>query len=477
MEYSYYNDNIGPLIEEPPLKRQKIAHPFKCKIARLVYLFYVIFINYRYLIGNMQPMESLPAEILSKIISFLDDRSCRFMRLANTDWFHKIQYNKYTLRSTKQEQVSQIFDRLSKYTFPIELRFVDPQCTLTPQHYDELGRVTQLRRLDLDRAQDRTTHYKTHPLNKLTNLEILESYFDAAVTRSFTKLRYLCIVNESDAKQLDLIRFTNLDTMNWNSYQNLRGAPDPLSLVPYPHRLTCLRILYTPERLERLDLFTNLKELVINGGYVKGSLVVDIPHLPNLERLTMVTDGRISPLNSKLTSLYFRCHRNDSSALLPFENLRELFFSSNHDCPDLDPLTNLRTLMLAFPQFHLPPDLKFLTAFLNLENLELSGFPRALAENFDHLVTITPAEKLTLLKAFGRRHRDKPSASLAHITKFGNLQSLELTHIIPSRIEGLTTLASTLTSLTLPDIDEGSLATLQALTALKTLITKPVRRR
>jgi hypothetical protein len=265
--------------------------------------------------------------------------------------------------------------------------------------------------------------------------------------------------------------------MHWNSYQNLHGAPDPLSLIPYPHRLTCLRILYTLERLERLDLFTNLKELVINGGYVTGRLFVDIPHLPNLERLTMVTEGRISPLNSKLTSLHFRCHRNDSYAPVPFENLRELFFSSNFDCPDLNPLTNLRTLTLAFPQFHLPPDMKFLTAFLKLEDLGLSEFPRALSENFDHLVAITPAEKLTRLKVFGRRHRIKPSASLAHITKFGNLQSLELTHIIPSRIEGLTTLASTLTSLTLPDIDEGSLVTLQALTALKILITKPVRRR
>lgn len=411
-------------------------------------------------------MESLHVELLSIILSLLDDRSRRMMRLSNTLWFNRIRYNKFIVYLTRQEQVSSIIERLKKYMHPIELKFCKPRCTLTPLHYEELGQLTQLTSLDLGDARNESRQWtEPHPLSGLTNLETLEneSELPLSVMRCFTKLRKIHVTAQHDNTCLDLVHFTNLEHADFRYSLNAR---DSFATLPCPHRLTYLHLNKLPKELPDLLQFTSLKEFLIE---VDG--LADIPHLPYLETMLLkADDARISPFNQKLTSLWLITNQVAGSVLQPLHNLRELDLScfvggDGANCPTLESLTNLRKLTLYYGNLSSAPDLEYLSALDNLEDLTLNSLPFA-KESIDCALTATSAEKLTRFSVCGRRHVKKLSLEL--ITKFGNLQTLQCQQVATFSVSGLVQLASTLTSLTLLD-GPNLLSTVEALTALKQL--------
>lgn len=85
--------------------------------------------------------EEIPVDILNLIISFLQDKEKRNLRLASTIWFELVNYNKFCLYLTKPSEWKQIVDRLLTYKTPISLRL---RKNIMTNPYDILDHLTRL---------------------------------------------------------------------------------------------------------------------------------------------------------------------------------------------------------------------------------------------------------------------------------------------------------------------------------------------
>jgi hypothetical protein len=325
-------------------------------------------------------MDSLPPEIISIIIYFMDDLSRRTIRLANMKWFTKIQYKNFTCYKTMAEQLPQILDRLSKYTFPLELAFLRSQCPITAELFKSLGRLTQLRRLELGNILWNwcTPVQDLHPLTNLTNLEQIDQRIPPDIYCHYINLRRLDLRSTVTKPIRNLTRFTKLDTITWLFDEENPPTYDPLLLIPNPLNLTylALDVLDPPPNSineSTLERFSNLKRLIISKGQTMVNLRFNIPHLPNLEvlKLQNYRVDSISNLNTKLTRLKITCDQINRSAIMYLESLQQLSIHSSVDCSGLDLLTNLRQLKLNYSK-EIDPDFQYLSALTQLEKLMLN---------------------------------------------------------------------------------------------------------
>jgi hypothetical protein len=110
---------------------------------------------------------SFPREIHQQILSFLEDRAKRQMRLANTYWFNIINYTNFHIWMPRESMMDEMVKRLSTYTQPIRLT-LSKQGLLHDADLVPISRLTNLTSFQLHQAQLEMTslHFST-----LMNLE------------------------------------------------------------------------------------------------------------------------------------------------------------------------------------------------------------------------------------------------------------------------------------------------------------------
>lgn len=378
----------------------------------------------------MQIIMELPSEIRAIIANFLDERSRRMMRLANTPWFNTIHYDDFTCNYTTEEQVPQIFQRLRRYEQPLGLTFKNSKFELKPQDYEEIGQLTQLTKLILNDARGSKKVDVLLPLTTLTNLEIMDQRLPPEIMQHYVNCRSLSF-SFAEFKTLDLTLFSKLENLGFISPE---AETNFLQVVPPYQFMTGLLAAFTQRKVideKELTRFPKLTFLLLETLREPDEKCINLPHLPRLEdlvlRATHVGDG-LALAHEKLTQLLVECSRIESSTLEALTNLRHLslIFSEREDL-------TIR-------------DLYFLTALNHLEHLSLE-FSDAihwkeyttnqgqkyyynkrtrqttweLPEGawWTKVLQMISAEKLSGLEIDG-------PLEMNHITKFGNLQSLKL---------------------------------------------------
>eukprot|EP00029_Vermamoeba_vermiformis_P012838 TRINITY_DN778_c1_g1_i1.p1 TRINITY_DN778_c1_g1~~TRINITY_DN778_c1_g1_i1.p1 ORF type:complete len:543 (+),score=67.87 TRINITY_DN778_c1_g1_i1:111-1739(+) len=393
-------------------------------------------------------MEDLPSETKAIIGSFLDDRSRRVMRLASTQWFNRIRYNDFVLYFTTEKQVPQILTKLGRYASPLSITFRKPKCTLTKQNYEAFGQLTQLRKLILDNAiRNDFSVEDLHPLTNLTNLEEIDRHLPAEIMRHFVKVKKINFTAMEQVQLLDLPRFSKLEEVDWYP-QSLADPPtaDPLLIVHHTQHVTKLAVDSVPRDTideRNLTRYPNLKDLSILD-FSGSNKRFDMPYLPNLEFLNLRTNniGSLAPVHEKLTNLLAQCRRLD--------------------CSSLESLTKLQMLYLEWSLDELTiADLQVLTALTNLESLNLCYYNYNFNQTDWNELFQFVSSNLTALEV------REFECNLDHITKFGNLQSLEVIKFSGDASQ-LGTL-SNLTNLIVGDAQPEIFSAIETLTKLKRL--------
>eukprot|EP00029_Vermamoeba_vermiformis_P012837 TRINITY_DN778_c0_g1_i1.p1 TRINITY_DN778_c0_g1~~TRINITY_DN778_c0_g1_i1.p1 ORF type:complete len:510 (-),score=19.58 TRINITY_DN778_c0_g1_i1:84-1613(-) len=395
-------------------------------------------------------MEALPSEIKAIIGSLLDDRSRRVMRLANTQWFHRIRYNDFNLYFTKAEQVPHILTRLGRYASLIGITFRRPKCILTKQDYEMLGQLTQLRKLIVGRAMRNNVPVEDlHPLTNLTNLEEADAFLPADIMYHVTSTKDINLISIEHAKLLDLARFSKLVDVQW--FPRISDPPRTDLLLAVPHTRNITRLCFDSIPRETIDetnlmRYYNLKELTVSGLSQEGNeKPFDMPHLPNLEKLTLRVKniGSLSQLHEKLTAFSARCERLHS--------------------PSLAALTKLQNFKLEWFMNEITlTDLQVLTALTNLENLTLRY------NHYTNNSTDWTKAFQFISSALTALELHQIECKMDRITKFGNLKSLELTNFASENCAELGTL-SNLTNLALGELRTEIFSVIETLTNLKRL--------
>jgi hypothetical protein len=356
-------------------------------------------------------METLPLELRSLIISLLpDDRSRRRLRLASTQWFNQVAYNDFTFNFTTEEKVPQILCRLQQYTSPIGITFRRPKCTLKKQHFEEIGRLTHLTKLNIEGKMiaDITEIEDMAPLTRLTNLEEANDLPSSITTR----LANLKNITVSYSKSLDLSKFTQPESVIINS----PFAFDTLCIIPHTQRITKLvSDTYSMREVpggaaffsfdEISTRYPRLKTLCYKNGNAENEDFT-FPYLPSLESIDVAVTHvcNLAALHETLTSLTLYCR--------------------TIDCPPLAALTNLRKLSIQLRSKNLTADdMQFLIALTNLEYLKLRPRDPSIGNWVETAQYIT-SDKMTALLLYGEQRVD-------YITKFSNLKELGVVEFVP----------------------------------------------
>jgi hypothetical protein len=377
-------------------------------------------------------MEEIPSEIRAIIATFLDERSRRMMRLANTPWFNTIHYDDFTFNYTTEEQVPQIFQRLRRYEQPLGLTFEKSKYELKPQDYEEIGQLTQLTKLILNNARGlKTTEDVLFPLTTLTNLEIMDQKLPPKIIQHYVNCKSLSFTFvEFDT--LDLTLFSKLENLGFISPQTETNF---LQSVPHNQFMTELLAAYIPRKIideNALTRFPKLKFLLVETLREPDEECINLPHLPHLEDLilsaTHVGDG-LALAHEKLTKLLVECSQIESSTLAALTNLRHLSlnFSSREDLTirDLYFLTALNHLEHLALEFY--DNTKHWKEYTTNQGQKYYYNKRTMQTTWElpegaswtKVLRLISAEKLAGLEIRG-------PLKMNHITKFGNLQSLEL---------------------------------------------------
>jgi hypothetical protein len=332
------------------------------------------------------------------------------LRLANTQWFNQIAYGDFTFNFTTEEQVPQILCRLQQYTSPIGITFHRPKCTLKKQHFEEIGRLTHLTKLNIEGKMiaDITENEDMAPLTRLTNLKEANDLPSSITTR----LANLKNITVSYSKSLDLSKFTQLESVIINS----PFAFDTLCIIPHTQRITKLvSDTYSMREVpggaaffsfdEISTRYPRLKTLCYTNGNAENEDFT-FPYLPSLESIdvTVTHVCSLAALHETLTSLTLFCR--------------------TIDCPPLAALTNLRKLSIQLRSKNLTADdMQFLITLTNLEYLKLRPRDPSIGNWIETAQYIT-SDKMTALLLYGEQRVD-------YITKFSNLKELGVGEFVP----------------------------------------------
>lgn len=275
----------------------------------------------------------------------------------------------------------------------------------------EISTITTLKTLDLGTAEIADFSH----IAKLPNLKSLECRFDANanvhVLAVLTSLKHLTINQVIDAPTLESM--TSLKSLKIKDgevlYNILRNVP--------PERLEILKIFYpTPEAIELISSFTNLKELsIIANSYNDTIDLVFLRYLVGLEKLVIggttvknewnlarlinLQSLEISDVNSAISSgilcplinlehlklnnvMYFTSI--DLSTLRKLKSL-DLINLKITDISSISELTSLETLSLVQTNVK---DISCISKLVNLQDVRLDHSP---------ISNITPLYSLTKL--------------------------------------------------------------------------------
>jgi hypothetical protein len=344
-----------------------------------------------------------------------------------------------------KEQLPKIFERLQRYNFPLRLTFQKSKCRLQREDYEQLARLTLLTNLQLP-VYSSENESDLLPLTSLTNLESIPSpNFPPEVARYFTKSTNLYLENEVHLEKMGQTRFPNVEAVFWHFSPFQPMTSDPLGKLPHTQHITQLQFRGIPETVLKAKnwmRFPNLKSLLITSSY-RCKCIFDLPYLPNLEVLYCEVSnvGSLAAVHETLTSLRISCEKVNGA--------------------ELAELKNLRSLRMDFTDFQkCPTSMEFLTALTNLESYDFSSqnFNPAWGEELQYIAP----EKLTTLKLRCGKYK------IDHITKFGNLQSLEVDQIASPTAQVFGQLAN-LTELLIHTVSKDILPNIEILTNLKSL--------
>jgi hypothetical protein len=257
-------------------------------------------------------MDLIPQDVWPLIASFLDDKTRRQLRLANTKWFNIIKYNNFRLYFTRQEDIPAITERLSKYSWPIKITFVKSKFNDLLDVIDYLPKLTNLIKLKSDSVDvetEQVTHEQWMQLSVLTNLEVWIPFAESVPFELWQKLTKLTAWYTSAPEETlapVLKHMANLKSLNF--FESTKTWP--FALVPNPEKLTFLhmsaqeKILHGSEMWSRL---TNLKYFSYSEDVPNS---IKLSCMQSLEYLSIYSDSLPSFVtNTNLTELRIQCTR------------------------------------------------------------------------------------------------------------------------------------------------------------------------
>lgn len=352
---------------------------------------------------QIHDINSLPHEVHQEIGSYLDNRSKRQMRLANTTWFKIINYTYFCIWIPRDAMMDALVDRLARYTQPISLRF-KKQPNLDPEKFVKISQLTNLTTFQLA-PENRIDDKYWLQFSTLTNLEYFWScmtgvYFDNypfKLLENFKKLRGL------ETYRLNF-KFEELASVfeklhHLESIKITAEAPDNVNLISKMHaeHLTSLELNFTNNQVlfseADVDKFSNLKRFAWRNDLEEpGPVVFPIYKLTQLESLECSSEGHLQHIHL-------------------FTNLTQLTLWSVHE-PNTDPLaklTNLVSLTVTGEQYQFD----FLRSMPLLQDLKVH------ARNDGEFLSIIPHESLTKLDLLTYV---QPNSE--YLTRFSGLQVL-----------------------------------------------------
>jgi len=406
--------------------------------------------------------DTIPVDVWPLIAQFMDVQTKRLMRLASTKWFNIIKYNDFTLYYSRSEDVPAITDRLSKYSWPIELSFNKHKNNDALDVIAHLSKLTNLKKIknsfpDISIKTDITLE-QWMCLSTLTNIEcwnFLENDTPLDLLKKFTKLTYFKSNSDEEHARELLKGLPNLDSLIFRE----TSSTWPFALIPNPEKLTLLKMTsQIPQQHGRQmwSRLVNLRKMYVADNDLTEDNAPELKYLTALESCHLYLKSLpLLETNTNLTSLRLNCgewSRTNSDALAKLTKLKSLDITVNQGLdlfnqfkfgshlPALAELTlNASTDTIAIevdPRIYhfLPPtlkalairvgtslDLAFLTHLTNLRSLviETAVINHECLENFPYLTEL----QLNVLNDHG---------NLRAIEKMTRLEALSIEKLVQS---------------------------------------------
>jgi hypothetical protein len=352
-------------------------------------------------------MDLIPQDVWPLIASFLDYKTQRQLRLANTKWFNIIKYSSFRLYFTRKEDIPAITERLSKYSWPIKLFFLKSKFDDLLDVINYLPKLTNLIKLKSDSVDIETehvTHEQWMQLSVLTNLEVWIPFAELVpfdLWQKLTKLTawYTSAPEETLAPVLK--QMANLKSLNF--FESTKTWP--FALVPNPEKLTFLhmsaqeKILHGREMWSRL---TNLKIFSYSEGEPNS---IKLSCLPSLEYLNIYRNSLPSfAKNTSLTQLRLDCE--------------------TWSLPNTETIGRLKKLQKL--HVNVPQDsafqFQFLANLLQLTSLSLSSVHHVALSDLNNMLYPNIPQNLRTLQI------DGVESDVGQLTHLTNLDSLTLFH-------------------------------------------------
>jgi hypothetical protein len=289
----------------------------------------------------------------------LDDKTKLVARLASTEWFNIIGYDDFTFNGVSNDTLTQVVDRMEKYSWPTGLTFYN-QISFTKM---DLLRLTNLTKLSGSLSIDWIL------LTKLTNLEQMNVH--CKNMNYFVLYNHLSNITQVDLDPKTLPAVSSLKKLQSLTFSTKSEETDIhlLDHLACPGELTFLHfsahanVVLNHDVVSRL---TQLKTLLWRSEPAKqifpNSLV---PSLEKIQNLRTPSD-RIE-LNVNLTSLHF---------------------SSPEYADQLVHCTKLKYLRLEYYcGKNVPQSFEYLTALQHLENLSIPGSKPGPIDILEYIVT------------------------------------------------------------------------------------------
>lgn len=341
----------------------------------------------------------------------MDNKSKRLFRLASKELFNLVQYNDFTIYFARKSTLPAIADRLSSYSWPIQLTFKKIVYLTTEDILEHLYKITSLISLEVDSDDWSPLHDEPEVWMRLSTLTNLQR-FNVLNARKLLLPNYtnLTSLSYSGNKPLDkfLDRATNLKELVLPNLQ-LENIPQKSSVEVLGKlaRLTHLEMnsfaklevtldLRSLKRLKCLNVFCDSTTVNIDDllELQKLHLGVKTNQIGNVNRCTNLTEVTLESVNMEPLSL------NNLKLLQCYNS-----FSYTTSISELSP-DSLTRLVAAPASLH-----HGATRLTNLRELDISGDPELDVEMLSCLTKLT---RLAL-----DQHR-------GDFTKLINLQDLDI---------------------------------------------------
>jgi hypothetical protein len=290
----------------------------------------------------------------------LDDKTKLVARLASTEWFSIIGYDNLTFNGISNDTLTQVVDRMEKYSWPTGLTFKN-QILFTKM---DLLRLTNLTKLFTDDLGIDWILF-----TKLTNLEQIDIH--CRNLNYFVLYNHLSNITQVDLDPKTLPAVSSLKKLQSLTFSTMSEETDIhlLDHLACPGELTFLHFSATANVVLNHDVVTRLTQLKKLLWHSETAMQI-FPHslVPSLEKIrNLRTPSDRIDLNINLTSLHF---------------------SSPEYADQLVHCTKLKYLRLEYYRGkNVPQSFEYLTALQHLENLSISGSKPGPIDILEYIVT------------------------------------------------------------------------------------------